>query len=83
MNMNFAANKTPIEIIKEGEFGRTYFRDIYSGVNGRWYSKSWKEFNELKKIDSSYYCSNYYDVNVNKYGVKYETSLRFLVGVNP
>ena len=45
--MNFAANKTPIEIIKEGEFGRTYFRDIYSGVNGRWYSKSWKEFKKV------------------------------------
>ena len=46
------------------------------------HGKNLKKF-ELKKIDSSYYCSNYYDVNVNKYGVKYETSLRFLVGVNP
>ena len=30
--MNFGANKTPVEIIKEGAFGRTYFIDIYSGV---------------------------------------------------
>ena len=37
----------------------------------------WKEFNELKNIDQNYYCSNYYDVNVNKYKVKCETSLRF------
>ena len=25
-----------------------YCRDIYSGVNGKWYKKSRKEFNELK-----------------------------------
>ena len=41
--------------------------DIYSGVNGKWYRKSWKEFDELKNIDQKYYCSNYYDVSVNKY----------------
>ena len=32
---------------------------------------------QLKEIDEKYYCSSYYDVNVNKYGVKCETSLRF------
>ena len=30
--MNFTPNKTPVEIISEGAFGGTYFRDIYSGV---------------------------------------------------
>ena len=35
---------------------------------GRWYEKSWKEFNELKNIDRNYYCSNYHDVSVNKCG---------------
>ena len=35
--MDFGANKTPIEIIKEGSFGGTYFRDIYS-VTGKWYN---------------------------------------------
>ena len=35
MNMDFGANKTPIEIIREGAFGGAYFRDIYSGVNGK------------------------------------------------
>ena len=34
--------KTPIEIIKEGTFGGTYFRDIYSGVNDKLYKSSWK-----------------------------------------
>ena len=32
--MNFGTNKTPVEIIKKGAFGGTYFRDIYSDVNG-------------------------------------------------
>ena len=36
MNMDFRPNKTPIEVIKEGAFGGTYFRDICSGVNGKW-----------------------------------------------
>ena len=50
---------------------------IYSGVNGKWYRKSWKEFDELQKIDRNYYVSNCYDVNVNKHKVKCATSLRF------
>ena len=62
-------NKTAIEVIKEETFGGTYFRDIYSGINGKWFRKSQKEHDELKDIDKKYYCSNYYDVNVNKYGV--------------
>ena len=75
--MDFSPNKTPIEIIKEGAFGGTYFGDIYSSINGNWYKKSWKEFDQLKNIDQKYYCSDYYDVSVDKYGVKCGTSLRF------
>ena len=60
--MDFGANKTPVEIIKEGAFGGTYFRDIYSGINSKCYTKSWKEFEELKNLDQKYYCSNYYDL---------------------
>ena len=74
--MDLRPNKTP-EIIKEGAFGRTYFREIYSSVNNKWYRKSWNESDELKNIDQKYYCSNYYDVSVNKYGIKCGTSLRF------
>ena len=44
--MDFDANKTIVEVIKEGAFGGTYFRDIYSGINRKWYRKSWKEFDE-------------------------------------
>ena len=33
--MGFSANKTPVEMIKKGAFGGTYFIDINSGVNGK------------------------------------------------
>ena len=56
--MDFGANKTPLEVIREGVFGGTCFRDIYSGVNEKWYRKSWKEFDQLKDIDQKYYCSS-------------------------
>ena len=52
--MNFNPNKTPVEIIEEGVFGGTYFRDIYSSVNGKWYKNSWKEFDFLKNIDPKF-----------------------------
>ena len=75
--MDFKPNKTPAEIIKEGAFGGTHFRDIYSGVNSKWYKNSWKEFDVLENIDQKYYCSDYYDVSINKYGVKCGTSSKF------
>ena len=76
--MDFGTKKTPIEIIKEGDFGGTSFRDIYYGDNGKWYRKTWKELDELKNIDRKYHCPNYYVYfSVNKYGVKCGTSLRF------
>ena len=75
--MYFGANKTPVKIIKEGAFGGTYFRHIYSGVNRKWCRNSWKEFDQLKHIDQKYYCSDYYDISVNKYDIKCGTLLRF------
>ena len=75
--MNFGTNQTSVEVIKECAFGGIYFRDIYSAVNGKWYGKSFKEFDQLKDIDQKYYCSSYYDVSVNKDDVKCEKSLRF------
>ena len=62
-------------MIREGTFGGTYFRDIYSSVNGKWCKKSWKKFGQ--NIDQKFYCSDYYDVSVDKYSVKCRTSLRF------
>ena len=71
--MDFSANKTPFQINK-GAFGGTYFRNICSSVNDKFYRNSWKEFDELKNIDQKYYCSNYYDIGVNKYSIKCGTS---------
>ena len=39
MNMDFGVNQTLVEVIKEGAFGGTYFRDIYSGANSKCYRK--------------------------------------------
>ena len=33
--MDFGANTPPAEVIKEGTFGGTHFRDIYSSVTGK------------------------------------------------
>ena len=57
--MEFGANKTSVEVIREGAFGGTYFRDINSNVNEKWYKKSRKVFNQLRNIDRKYYCSDY------------------------
>ena len=32
--MDFGVNKTPIEVIREGAFGGTYFRDIFLVLMG-------------------------------------------------
>ena len=40
--MDFKPNITPVDVIKKGEFGGRYFRDIYSNVNDKWYKNSWK-----------------------------------------
>ena len=36
-----------------------------------------REFKELKNIDKRYYSSNFYDVDLNYYGVEVGSSLRF------
>ena len=75
--MYFNPNKTPIQIIKKGAFGSTYFRSVYSNINKKWYKSSWKKIIHLKNIDAKFYAWDYYDINVNKSGVKCGTSLRF------
>ena len=45
--MNFSLNKTPIEIIKEGD---TYFRNIYSRINEKWCKKFMERICSAKKI---------------------------------
>ena len=38
--MDFNPNKTLIKIIKKSAFGGTYFRNIYSSINEKWYKNS-------------------------------------------
>ena len=75
--MKFNPNKIFIKVIKEGAFGDTYFRDIYSSVTKKWYKNSFKEFDQLKIIDQKFYSLDYYDFSLNKCGVKCGASLRF------
>ena len=49
--MKFNPNIRPIDVIKKGAFGGTYFRNIYSNVNNEFYKNTWKEFKELKEVD--------------------------------
>ena len=43
--------------------GGTYFRDIYSGIDGKWNRRSWEEFDELKNIDQNHIDQNHYCSN--------------------
>ena len=47
--MDFGPNISPVEVIKKGAFGVTYFRNIYSGVNDKFYRDSWKELEDIDK----------------------------------
>ena len=38
--MDFRPNITPVEVIKKGAFGGTYFRGIYSSVINKWHKNS-------------------------------------------
>ena len=73
----FHPNITPVDVIKKGTFGGTYFRDICSRVNNKFYKNSWKKFEEPKDIDKKYYSSEFYDVGLNYYKVEVGPSLRF------
>ena len=47
--MDFSPNKKPIEIIEKGAFGSTYFRDIYSGINGKMVQKIVERIPSVKR----------------------------------
>ena len=52
--MDFGPNVSPVEVIKKGVFSGIYFRNIYSGVNDKFYESTWKEFKELKNIEKKF-----------------------------
>ena len=38
--MEFKPDISPVDVTKKGAVGGSYFRDIYSCVNGKWYRDS-------------------------------------------
>ena len=77
LRVEFRRNISPVDVIKKGSFGGTYFRDIYSYFTDKFYKNSWKEFKELKDVDGKYFRSDFHHVKLNYYGVEVGTSLRF------
>ena len=66
-----------LKSLKKSAFDGTYFRNICSDVNDKFYKDSWKEFKELESIDKKYYASDFYDVSLNRHGLKCGISQRF------
>ena len=52
-SFDFKPNISPVDVIKKGAFGGTYFRNISSNITGKFYKNTWKEFKELKNIDKN------------------------------
>lgn len=77
----FTPNLSPKEIFHMGAFGGTYWREIYSNVNKKWYK------NQHKKYPKSWWSGlldinltlpyNQYDKTLNLYGVKVGTTLTY------
>ena len=80
MDKEFKPNKTPRQVLREGSFGGTYFRPIYSSITKRKYTsrevikeypKSWFQGIDIDKMITS----SKYNKNVNKYNVKCGSTL--------
>jgi len=73
----FKPNLTPEEVLRNGSFGGTYFRPIYSSITKQYETKAWSEFPDkwFRDLPEKYYNSKIYDKNINKYKVKCGTSL--------
>tara|TARA_B100001093_G_C26823935_1_gene1013189 strand:- start:379 stop:984 length:606 start_codon:yes stop_codon:yes gene_type:complete len=74
----FRPNISPEEILRNGSFGGTYFRNIRSRVTEQDYVDTWKELpaDWIANLDvSEYVSSDVYRKNVNKYKVKCGSSL--------
>jgi len=75
---DFKPDFSPYEVIKQGAFGSTYFRPIYSQITGKKYKDADLEFDwgdiSRDKLIKPYH---QYDINSNKYKVKTGTTLEF------
>ena len=69
---SFTPNKSPAEILREGCFGGTYFRPLYSATLGITIEDDWEELPTewTEGLDiARFLTSAEYDPSVNKYGV--------------
>jgi hypothetical protein len=69
---SFLPNKSPEELLREGSFGGTYFRPLYSGHLGITIEDDWQQLPQswIDGLDvDRYLTSSDYDAAVNKYGV--------------
>ena len=77
----FTPNLTPEQMFRLGSFGGTYWRPIHSKITKESYENPHLEFPDSwwKDLDDSWLVTEWkdYDKNINKYGVKVGTTLRF------
>ncbi|KIW08116.1 uncharacterized protein PV09_01051 [Verruconis gallopava] len=69
---DFLPNKSPAEMMREGCFGGTYWRPLYSKALGITVEDDWKELpaDWIEGLDvKKYLTSAVYDAEVNKFGV--------------
>ena len=73
----FRPNKTPREMFKDGVFGGTYWRPIYSSITDKNYKNQHLKFPKSwwKGIPEDHLSSSKCDMSINKYKVKSGTSL--------
>lgn len=70
---DFIPNKSPAEVLKEGCFGGTYFRPLYSATLGITISDDWEELppDWIQGISVEHnLTSSSYEPSINKFGVK-------------
>lgn len=68
----FTPNKSPSEMLREGVFGGSYFRSLYSARLGITVSDDWRELPNdwIEGLDiKRFLTSPDYDAEINKYGV--------------
>lgn len=75
----FRPNLTPLQVIKRGSFGGTYFRPIKSTVIGKNLKNFHKRYRFFDKVSENLLTRSWedYDVNINKYKAKVGTTLEF------
>jgi len=85
-HLEFTPNLTPRDIFKLGSFGGTYWRPIYSSITNRNYNNVHKNYPNKwwKRIPENWLITpwEYYDKNINRYGVKVGTTLEYWENMN-